>query len=345
MAILVLKDVTKGFKKVPVVRKVSLSAEEGEMLALLGPSGCGKTTTLRMIAGLETPEEGEIWIEGRLASARGKNVIEPKARHLGMVFQDLALWPHMNVQGNIEFGLKAMGMRRFRRKKRVEEVLHQLRLEGLKRFYPSNLSGGQQQLVAIARAIAPGHKMLLMDEPLSNLDVHLKEGLRMEILRLQKELKITILYVTHDQEDAFILASRIAVMQGGRIEQIDTPEAIYKHPSSEFVARFVGSSNILEVEVTAPGLVNTPFGTLECPTVGAERGKVLLLFRPQSIVLSKEAQYRARVLKRVFMGDYYKYLLYYNGLELTAHSKESFLEDEGVQFSLGEEPMVLRGRG
>lgn len=239
MAILVLKRVSKRFKGVAVVSGVTFSIKEGETLALLGPTGCGKTTILRMIAGLETPDEGEIWIDGRLAGAKGKNRITSKDRHLGMVFQDLALWPHMTVHKNIEFGLKAVGVNGFTRKRVVEDILKKLKLEKYRDVLPSSLSGGQQQLVAIGRAVAPRPRMLLMDEPLSNLDVRLKEELMMEISRLKNELKITTIYVTHDQQEAFVLASKIAVMNQGRIEQIGSPEEICLHPSTEFIARFV----------------------------------------------------------------------------------------------------------
>lgn len=246
MAILVLKGVFKRFKGVSVVSGVTFSTKKGETLALLGPTGCGKTTILRMIAGLETPDEGEIWIDGRLAGAKGKNTVAPKDRRLGMVFQDLALWPHMTVQGNIAFGLKAAGIRKFTRKRIVEDILKKLKLEKYRDALPSSLSGGQQQLVAIGRAIAPRPRILLMDEPLSNLDVHLKEALMAEISRLKNELKITTIYVTHDQQEAFVLASKIAVMNQGRIEQIGSPEEICSHPSTEFVARFARYSRHIQ---------------------------------------------------------------------------------------------------
>ncbi|MCQ4575030.1 MAG: ABC transporter ATP-binding protein [Candidatus Brocadiales bacterium] len=338
---LVLKGVSKRFKGVPIVSKITFSIEEGETLALLGPTGCGKTTTLRMIAGLETPDEGEIWIDGRLASTKGRNKMTPTARHLGMVFQDQALWPHMTVQANIEFGLKAVGIRRLARKKRVEDVINKLKLEKYGGTYPSSLSGGQQQLVAIGRAIAPEPRMLLMDEPLSNLDVHLREELRVEIPRLQEELKITTLYVTHDQQEAFILASKVAVMNHGRIEQIGSPEEIYSHPSTEFVARFVGDSNILEAEAVNKDLVDTPFGQLRCNTKGLTRGKVLLLFRPDSIQLGKDGKYKGRIRKRAYIGATYQYVLQYDNIKLTTFSKEWLTEGSEVHFSLGAGTVII----
>lgn len=340
MAILVLKGVSKRFKRVPAVNEVSFSMEEGETLALLGPTGCGKTTVLRMIAGLEIPDEGEIWIDGKLASTRGRNKMTPRDRRLGVVFQDLALWPHMTVQKNIEFGLTGIGIRRSVRRMRSEDILNKLKLGKYRYTLPSHLSGGQQQLVAIGRAIAPMPKILLMDEPLSNLDVHLKEELRTEISRLKDELKITTLYVTHDQQEAFILASKIAVMNRGRIEQIGSPEEIYSHPSTEFVARFIGVSNISEAEVVEQNLVDTPFGKLKCNTKGLTRGKVLLLFRPESIQLEKDGRYKGKITRKVYIGANYQYILQYNSVKLTIFSKEDLPEGIEVSFSLGEGTVI-----
>lgn len=238
MAVLTLKEVSKHLQGKLVVNNISFRVEEGEVLTLLGPSGCGKTTTLRMIAGLETPWEGEIWLDGRLASAGGRNLIPPAARHISMVFQDLALWPHITVQGHIEFPISRK-LTKQARKRRVEEVLNIFKLEKYRHRYPNTLSGGQQQLVALARALAPQPRVLLMDEPLSNLDVILREVTCKEIIRLQRELKVTTLYVTHDQQEAFLLAQKVAVMNEGKIEQIATPEEICMFPASEFVAGFI----------------------------------------------------------------------------------------------------------
>lgn len=338
---LVLKGVSKGFKGVPVVSGVTFSINEGETLALLGPTGCGKTTILRMIAGLETPDEGEIWIDGRLAGTSGRNKMTPKARRLGMVFQDLALWPHITVQENIAFGLKAVGVRGAARKRRVEDVLNKLKLKRYRKTFPSNLSGGQQQLVAIGRAIAPSPRILLMDEPLSNLDVYLKEGLREEISRLKDELKITTLYVTHDQQEAFILASKVAVMNQGRIEQIGAPEEIYSRPSTEFIARFIGDSNIFAAEVIDKNLVDTPFGPLKCSTKGLVRGKVLVLLRPESILLRKDGQYKGKVMRKVYLGANYQYILQYDAAKLTTFSKAELSEGVEVSFSLREATIIV----
>ncbi len=245
MAVLTLKGVSKHFQGRLIVNNITFQVEEGELLALLGPTGCGKTTTLRMIAGLETPSRGEIWLNGKPASANGKNLIPPATRHLGMVFQDLALWPHIAVQGHVEFPISKR-LNKQLRKERVEEILHQFKLEDYRYRYPYTLSGGQQQLVALARALALNPRILLMDEPFSNLDVTIKEDMYKELIGLQRELKITILYVTHDHQEAFLLAQRVAVMNEGKIEQIATPEEIYLHPASEFVAKFIRVTTFLK---------------------------------------------------------------------------------------------------
>src|SRR3990170_5785122 len=227
MNALEVKQLIKHFNRREAVRGISFCAEKGQLLALLGPSGCGKTTTLRMIAGLETPDDGEIWIEGALASCGRKVAISQKQRHIGMVFQDLALWPHMTVYENIEFGLKANGLIRAQRRKKIEAVLNKVNMHKYAREYPGRLSGGQQQLIAIARAIVTEPKLLLMDEPLSSIDVKLREDIRQEIKRIQRETQITTVYVTHDQEDAFLLADQVVVMDAGRVEQVGSPEEIY----------------------------------------------------------------------------------------------------------------------
>lgn len=213
MNALEVKNLRKSFNKKEVVKGISFDIEKGQLLALLGPSGCGKTTTIRMIAGLEMPDDGEILIEGTLASQSRKVTISQKQRHIGMVFQDLALWPHMTVYENIEFGLKVNGLAKAERQKRIDAVLNKVKMQKYAEKYPAGLSGGLQQLVAIARAIVTEPKLLLMDEPLSNIDIKLREDIRQEIRRIQQETQITTIYITHDQEDAFLLAN-----SGGEIK-------------------------------------------------------------------------------------------------------------------------------
>lgn len=215
-------EVSKRFADENIIDGVSLEISEGEVVALLGPSGCGKTTLLRLIAGLETPEEGEIWIAGKRVSIRQRNIVSPPDRNVGFVFQDLALWPHLTVAGNLDFVLRSRGWEKHARRSRIEEVLRLVRIELLAQRYPSQLSGGEQQRTAIARALVARSQLLLLDEPLSNLDADLKVTLLQELSALQQELKVTTLYVTHDRAEAATLAHRIALMNRGRIDNIVT---------------------------------------------------------------------------------------------------------------------------
>lgn len=237
-----LTDLIKRYGPSVVVDRVSLSVRRGELLCLLGPSGSGKTTLLRLIAGLEVPDQGRIEIDGATASADGRCLISPQARRIGYVFQDLALWPHLTVAGHLDFVLGSLGIPRRARPKRIEQVLAMVRLNGRATAYPSMLSGGEQQRVALARALAAEPRLLLFDELLANLDVHLKADLEDEILALQRRLAITSLYITHDPNEALYLGERIAILQEGRLLQIGTPSEIMDHPASAFVARLVSSA-------------------------------------------------------------------------------------------------------
>jgi ABC-type sugar transport system ATPase subunit len=217
-------EVSKRFADEKIIDGVSLEISEGEVVALLGPSGCGKTTLLRLIAGLETPDEGEIWIAGKRVSTAARIIVSPPDRNVGFVFQDLALWPHLTVAGNLDFVLRARGWKKHARRLRIEEVLRLVRIELLAQRYPSQLSGGEQQRTAIARALVARSHLLLLDEPLSNLDSDLKVTLLQEFSTLQQELKLTTLYVTHDRAEAATLAHRIALMKRGRIDNIVSPD-------------------------------------------------------------------------------------------------------------------------
>jgi ABC-type sugar transport system ATPase subunit len=219
-AFLKLVEVTKAFVESTVVDGVSLELCEGQAVALLGPSGCGKTTLLRLIAGLETPDDGEIWVAGQKVAAKGRNTVPPRRRNIGFVFQDLALWPHLTVGGNLDFVLRSQRWERHSRKVRIDEVLRMVHMASHANKYPNQLSGGEQQRVAIARAIVARPQLLLLDEPLSNLDTELKATLLQELRDLQQQLKITMLYVTHDRVEAATVAHRVALMHGGRINQI-----------------------------------------------------------------------------------------------------------------------------
>ncbi|MFH1538266.1 MAG: ABC transporter ATP-binding protein [bacterium] len=239
-----LDNVTKRFGDTVAVSGLSLTVEPGELFFLLGPSGCGKTTCLRMVAGFETPDEGRVLFDGRDATHTPSH-----RRNAGMVFQHYALFPHLTARQNVEYGLRFRNMPKAERRRRAEELLDALQIGGLAARQPAQLSGGQQQRVALARALVIRPDILLLDEPLSNLDARLRTEMREEIRRLHALFGYTGLYVTHDQEEALSLADRLAVMRGGRIEQAGTPEEVYSRPRSAFVARFVGDSNVIEATV------------------------------------------------------------------------------------------------
>ena len=237
-----LKEIKKSFsKEETVLKEISLSIDKGEFITLLGSSGCGKTTTLRIIAGLETPDSGRVFLDGRDVTG-----LAPEARDVNTVFQNYALFPHMTVADNIGYGLKLKKTPKAEIKKRVSEMLDLVQLPGFEKRKPSELSGGQRQRVAIARALVNNPKVLLLDEPLGALDLQLRRAMQLELKRLQKKLGITFIYITHDQEEAINMSDRIAVMNKGTFEQIGTPDEIYNHPKTSYVATFVGNANILK---------------------------------------------------------------------------------------------------
>lgn len=239
-----LVEVSKRFGRVVAVNKVSIKVEKGEFFTILGPSGCGKTTTLRIIAGLEMPDEGKVLMDGRDVTS-----LPPHKRNVAMVFQNYALWPHMTVFENVAYGLRVRRVPDDEVRRRVKEVLEFVRLEGLENRYPAQLSGGQQQRVALARALVIQPRVLLLDEPLSNLDAKLRVEMREELKRIQRSLNITTIYVTHDQEEAMVLSDRIAVMNSGSIVEVGKPEELYSRPRTLFTATFIGGYNLLEGRV------------------------------------------------------------------------------------------------
>ena len=316
---LYLKNITKTFikdgKKFDAVEKVDLHVKGGELVTFLGPSGCGKTTTLRMVAGFETPTSGQILIDGEDVT----NVMVNQ-RQIGFVFQNYALFPHMTVGDNVAYGLKMRGESPRAMTPKIGEALEMVGLSGTEKRYPNQLSGGEQQRVALARVLVMRPKVLLMDEPLSNLDAKLRLHMRSEIRSIQKQLDITCLYVTHDQKEALTMADRIMVMHRGRVEQIGDPFDIYTHPRSLFVADFIGQANViggtLESKTSAEqGVINIDdarFPVKLLPDVDYTGcGKLSLILRPEAVTLEKEGRglLSGTVTSSVFSGDRMEYMI------------------------------------
>ncbi|MBS0541095.1 MAG: ABC transporter ATP-binding protein [Proteobacteria bacterium] len=286
MSKLVLKNVARRYGEVEAVADFSLEMRKGEFVSLLGPSGCGKTTTLRMIAGFMPPSAGTIELDGQVISSPS-GVVPPEKRRMSMIFQSYAIWPNMTVGQNVGFGLEIRKVPRAEAERRIDKILDITQMRALKDRYPAELSGGQQQRVALARAIVVEPEILLLDEPLSNLDANLREEMRFEIRRLHDEFKITTVYVTHDQSEAMVTSDRIVVMNKGRIEQIDAPHILYGKPRSRFVAGFIGRTNFLE----------------------RDGGNYSL--RPQSIGISTAKPsangVEAEVVDRAYLGEHWDY--------------------------------------
>lgn len=283
----------------PAIRNISFAAHEGEILCLLGPSGCGKTTILRAIAGFEPVRSGELFLSGRLVSNATLQV-PTEERRVGMVFQEYALFPHLRVADNIAFGLQHLS--RGDRKCQVQEMLTLTGLEGFDRRYPHELSGGQQQRVALARALVQNPVVLLLDEPFSNLDPDMAGRMRQDLHALLRRTKTTTILVTHDHEEAFAMADRIAVLNQGVLEQMDTPEAIYHLPSSPFVADFVGQADFIQGEILA-GMIHTELGEFPNTLVGTEGDAVVVMIRPDDIHLIPSKGAGARIVGRQFRGS------------------------------------------
>jgi iron(III) transport system ATP-binding protein len=303
-------DIVKRFGNSEVVGRSSFSIEQGELFTLLGPSGCGKTTLLRLIAGFYAPDEGEVRFDGRRV-----NETPPHQRGIGMVFQNYALWPHMTVAQNIGYGLKLRDIGSSEIANRTQAVLEKVRLTGLEHRYPGQISGGQQQRVALARALVLNPSILLLDEPLSNLDAKVRIQVRAEIRKLQKELGITTVYVTHDQEEALTLSDRIVVFNQARVFQLGTPRELYERPSNRFVADFIGINNMLEGTVQrsdAQALeMLTPLGAIRAlPNAALKPGdKGIACIRPENIALNgKETNLlKGNVAFAAYLGNTLRY--------------------------------------
>ncbi|MCJ7505470.1 ABC transporter ATP-binding protein [Candidatus Bathyarchaeota archaeon] len=313
-----LEDVTKRFGESVVVDQVDLQISDGEFYTLLGPSGCGKTTTLRIVAGFYRPDQGNIYFDTELM-----NDVPPFKRDTGMVFQTYALWPHMNIRDNVSYGLTIRKVPKDQIEKKVSEALGLVGLEGFEKRLPSELSGGQQQRVALARALVIEPKVLLLDEPLSNLDAKLRVQTRVEITRLQKKLGITTIYVTHDQEEALCISDRIAVMSKGRIQQVASPRVIYERPGNQFVADFIGVANFLKGTLAKMD-AKSKVATVE--TEDSERfevthdgeiavgSTVLISFRPEVVEMEEDGkvagavnQIEGRIRIASYLGDMVRY--------------------------------------
>src|SRR2546426_9123203 len=281
-----LRGLTKRYGGVAAVDNLLLEVKPRELVALLGPSGCGKTTTLRLVAGFLTPEAGEIWVGERCLSS-ATAVVPPERRRMAMIFQSYALWPHLTVAQNVGYGLRfKRGMTRTDRDRRVSEMLRVVQLDGFQARYPSQLSGGQQQRVAVARALVVEPEILLLDEPLSNLDANLREEMRFEIRRLHEAFGITTLYVTHDQAEAMVISDRIAVLDRGRVVQVGTAADLFERPRTRFVAQFIGRTNLVEGVVAAQGVVLRGRLSLRVPAGETKPGdQVAVSIRPHTITL------------------------------------------------------------
>ena len=344
MAGVALSDVTKRFGSVEAVSHVSLQVEEGEFFSVLGPSGCGKTTMLRMLAGFILPTAGAISIGGQNVAG-----LPPEKRDVGIVFQNYAIFPHMNVYDNIGFGLRMRKLARPDIDRRVREALEQVGLTGFERRYQREMSGGEQQRVALARVLVTQPRILLLDEPLSALDKKLREEMKYWIRDLHAQLRITTVYVTHDQGEALTMSDRIAVMRGGMVEQVGTPREVYEQPRTHFVTDFIGESNILPVRVID---VDQQYARLKLDgfSIAAPRrdqvspGQQLsLVIRPEHILLSVNAerhelnQLRGRVTKQLYQGSLIRYELRIGEHSLVAES-QNMLEQQ--TFPLGAEVTV-----
>jgi iron(III) transport system ATP-binding protein len=348
MASISIKGLTKSFNAgddaPAAVSGLNLEIADNSFVTLLGPSGCGKTTTLRMVAGYIVPDAGSIHVNGRLISAPG-NVVPPDQRGMGMVFQNYAVWPHKTVYENVVFGLKLRKVPSAEAKKKVADILGQVNLTGLEQRYPNELSGGQQQRVALARSLVVEPEILLLDEPLSNLDAKLREHMRSELKQLQRRTGITFVYVTHDQAEALALSDMVAVIHGGKLQQFGTPHEVYAKPSNRIVADFMGLVNLVPAKVTSAtngsGTIEAPGGIkLQVPLshgIGAG-DSVEVSIRPENIHLAASGNgTRATISERTFLGnisEYYASLDSGPTLRVQTHPAQVFAVGDNVSIEI-----------
>jgi len=343
MAQITISGLRKRFGESNAVNGVDLVVEDGEVMALLGPSGCGKTTTLSLIAGFLRPDEGEIRTGERLLSSSA-GIVPPENRHMSLIFQSYAIWPHMTVFENVAYGLGVRKVSRDEIRTRVGRVLESVQMSHLAGRYPSELSGGQQQRVALARAVVVEPDILLLDEPLSNLDASLREQMRFEIRRLHDATGITMIYVTHDQAEAMVTADRIAIMNLGRIEQVGTPYEIYETPRTAFAASFIGRMNVLEGTLARDGAVlcGPVSFRAAASTELASGAKAVICIRPQHVVLSTNGESSAssnyapgRIVRQTYLGELRDYLV-----ELPGGVQIRAVTDPAIDHPVGSEVML-----
>ena len=338
-----LEGVTKRFGDQAAVDNVSLEIRDGEFFSLLGPSGCGKTTLLRMIAGFDTPDQGRVIIGGK-----DMTEVPPYLRPVNTVFQNYALFPHMTVEQNIAFGLRMKKMPRDEIARRVQWALELINLPGYEKRRTDQMSGGQRQRIALARALVNEPEVLLLDEPLSALDLKLRQELRVDLMNLQEQLGITFIFVTHDQEEALVMSDRIAVMNKGRIEQLGPTEEIYELPQTAFVAKFIGDSNLIPAQAIEPRKVRTPLGefVLDDEDALAPGQEVLLSIRPEKIRLFREKPslpnvFSAKVDDIIYTGSENQYLLLADGQRLMCKTLNQDIQEPGhEEFAYDEEVWV-----
>ncbi|MCR4622327.1 MAG: ABC transporter ATP-binding protein [Clostridiales bacterium] len=302
MSVIKIKNVTKAFGDKVVLKSFDAVFRDGEFITLLGPSGCGKTTMLRMIAGFERPTSGEIWFDDKLVSG-GKTFLPPEKREIGMVFQSYAVWPHMNVYDNVAYPLTIRHCPKAETGERVGRILEITHLGQYAKRFPNQLSGGQQQRVALARALVAEPKLLLLDEPLSNLDAKLRESMRFEIKEIQRKLGITVVYVTHDQTEAMAMSDRIFLINGGEVQQYGSPEEIYNAPVNQFVADFLGKVDFFKGEVRQGRIVFPAMGGQSIAYDGGRTGKVDVAVRPENIFFSENGELEGVLETHYYLGD------------------------------------------
>lgn len=348
MAQVILKNLTKVFDNFTAVKNFSARVEDGKFITLLGPSGCGKTTTLRMIAGFIEPTVGEIIIGKEIVYRSKEFFVPPENRNIGMVFQSYAVWPHMNLLDNVSYPLKIRKVSRKERYAKATQVLEMVELVGVGQRYPHQLSGGEQQRVALARALIVDPYVMLLDEPLSNLDAKLREQMRFEIKELQKKTKVTIIYVTHDQAEAMAMSDKIIVMKDGEIQQVGKPEEIYESPANKFVANFIGLTNFIPCQISRDRkyliLKDGRGSKIEYVVSGKYKEEVMLCIRLEDITLNPydEGDLNGQVIRAIYLGSLVDYLLQIGEITVRVQSKDGgFSTGDKVSLTIDKERIIL----